>query len=98
MSPDTDIIGDHTADTNDSDVYGRFRLSPLVLTVFERETEHGTFYDAQIQRVYTEDDGETFEYTESLRGRDMRKAARLFQVAADVVEGLDVRPEVVSLD
>jgi len=73
-----------------SEVVARYKLSPLSLTVFKRETEGGTFYESNLQRVYTRDDGENFEYTSSIRPRDMRKAARLFEKAADKLEGFTV--------
>ena len=75
---------------NDSVVEGRYRISPLTLTVFKRTTENnGVFRNYQLQRTYPKDDeGEEFGYTESLRPRDLRKAARLFEKAADDIQGL----------
>lgn len=76
--------------SSESVVEGRYRISPLTLTVFKRETENGnTFRNYQLQRTYPkDDDGEEFGYTESLRPRDLRKAARLFELAADDIQGL----------
>jgi len=76
---------------NDSQVEGRYRLSPLTLTVFRRENDNGVFRNYNLQRTYPKDsDGEEqeFGYTESLRPRDLRKAARLFEYAADDVQDL----------
>lgn len=99
MSPDTDAEAEVIRQGNESNVYARFRLPPLTLTLFEVDTENGVFYDAQLQRAYTEDDGETFQYTDSIRQRDMRKAGRLFTLAADHVEGFSLqRPEATSED
>jgi len=76
-------------DGNESVVEGRYRISPLTLTVFKRETENGTFRNYQLQRTYPKDDeGSEFGYTESLRPRDLRKASRLYEMAADDIQGL----------
>lgn len=72
-----------------SEPEGRYKLSPLTLTVFKRETENGVFRNYQLQRAFTRDDGDSFEYTTSLRKQDLRKAARLFEMAADDVQGLE---------
>jgi len=73
----------------DSVVEVKYRISPLTLTVFKRETENGTFRNYNLQRTYPKDDeGEEFGYTESLRPRDLRKAGRLFELAADDIQGL----------
>lgn len=78
---------------SDSEVVGRFRASPLTLTVFKRTNDNGEFYSYQLQRTYPKDDnGENFGYTTSLRPRDLRKAARLFEAAADKVDGLEYDP------
>ena len=74
--------------SSESEVEGRYRISPLTLTVFKRETDSGVFRNFQLQRTYTTDDGDSFDYTDSLRPRDLRKAARLFELAADDVQGL----------
>lgn len=73
-----------------SEVAARYKASPLTLTVFERETDNGTFHNCQMQRVYTKDDGDSWEYTESLRPQDLRKAARLMQKAADDFDNVRV--------
>jgi len=76
---------------NESVVEGRYRISPLTLTVFRREIESGAvFRNYQLQRTYPkDDDGEEFGYTESLRPRDLRKASRLYEMAADDIQGLE---------
>lgn len=74
----------------DVEVAARYKLSPLTLTVFKRENDSGTFYEANMQRTYTRDNGENFEYTNSLRPRDLRKAARLYEKAADDLQGFMV--------
>lgn len=74
----------------DSVVAARYRISPLSLTVFKRENDSGVFYNLQLQRKYTVDDGYSFEYTEGLRPRDLRKASRLLDKAADDLQGLEV--------
>jgi hypothetical protein len=73
-----------------SEVEGKYKISPLTLTVFKRETENGNvFRNYNLQRTYPKDDeGESFGYTESLRPRDLRKASRLFELAADDIQGL----------
>jgi hypothetical protein len=74
-----------------SEVEGKYKISPLTLTVFKRETEGGNvFRNYQLQRTYPKDDeGSEFGYTESLRPRDLRKASRLFEMAADDIQGLE---------
>lgn len=74
----------------ESSVEARLRLSPLSLTVFRRDTDNGVMRNLQLQRVYTRDDGDSFEYTSSLRPRDLRKAARLLVLAADKLDGIEV--------
>lgn len=72
-------------------VEGRFKISPVSLTVFSREYEDGGKQVwANLQRVYTEDDGDSFDYTDSLRPRDWRKASKLLSKAADKVQGFTV--------
>jgi hypothetical protein len=81
--------GSKPGEEKESVVEGRYRISPLTLTVFKRETENGTFRNYNLQRTYPKDDsGDEFGYTESLRPRDLRKAARLFELAADDIQGL----------
>lgn len=76
---------------NDVSVAARFKISPVTLTVFSREYEDGgTQYWTNLQRAYTEDDGENFEYTNSLRPQDLRKASRLLEKAADQLQGFTV--------
>jgi len=82
--------GENQEKERSSEVEARYRISPLSLTVFKRETENGVFRNFNLQRAYTQDDGETFDHTESLRPRDLRKAARLLQRAADDIQGLSV--------
>jgi hypothetical protein len=77
----------------------RLRLSPLVLTVFKHETSDGAVLrHCELQRVYTPDDGESFQYTSSLRLHDLRKAAALLNVAANrlnefAIEHIDTEPQ-----
>lgn len=71
-----------------SKVKARYKISPLTLTVFQNQNG---YYQTQLQRTYTRDDGDTFEYTESLRPQDLRKAARLMEKAADDLQGLKVQ-------
>ena len=69
----------------------RYRLNPLVLTVFKRETAEGyTIRNCDLQRVYTRDDGDSFEYTHSLRPQDLRKAAALLTVAANRLDDFSI--------
>lgn len=82
---------DQDESSSDSSVAAWYKASPLSLTVFKRETDGNTFYNCQLQRSYTTDNGDSFEYTDSLRPRDLRKAARLLQKAADDFD--DVRVE-----
>jgi hypothetical protein len=100
MSDENQIFGNDSSSQNqqnqdesssDSSVVARYKASPLSLTVFKRENDGGTFYNCNLQRTYTTDDGDSWEYTDSLRPRDLRKAARLLQKAADDFE--DVRVE-----
>lgn len=72
-----------------SDVAGRYKISPLSLTIFQNDDG---YYNAQLQRTYPKDDsGEEFGYTDSLRPRDLRKAARLLEKAADDLQGFEVQ-------
>jgi len=67
-----------------SEVVGRYKISPLTLTVFKREVDGNVYHETNLQRTYPKDDtGESFGYTESMRPRDLRKAGRLFEKAAD---------------
>jgi len=75
--------------SSSGELEGRYRISPLTLSVFRRETENGVFRNFQLQRAFTRDDGESFDYTSSLRPRDLRKASRLLELAADDIEGLE---------
>jgi len=69
----------------------RLRLRPLVLTIFKRETSDGSVLRyCQLERVYTPDDGESFEYTTSLRQQDLRKAAALLNAAANHLDGFTI--------
>lgn len=73
-----------------SEPVGRYRISPLTLTVFRREVDGNTYHEVNLQRTYPKDDeGESFGYTSSMRPRDLRKAARLFERAADDLEGFE---------
>lgn len=68
----------------------RYKSSPLNLSVFRQELETGNVVrNLQLQRVYTTDDGDSFQYTNSLRPQDLRKAARLLELAADEIEGVE---------
>lgn len=96
-----DVLFDGSAESGENQekqktesmVQDRYKISPLTLTVFKRDTESGVFRSFQLQRVYPKDDeGDDFGYTDSLRTRDLRKAARLFELAADEVQGLGVKP------
>jgi hypothetical protein len=100
MSTDTLFDGEEQEDSvpkptdeskSDVEVAARYKLSPITLTVFKRENDSGTFYEANIQRAYTRDNGESFEYTGSLRPRDLRKASRLYEKAADDLQGFEVQ-------
>ena len=72
-----------------SEVVARYKLSPLTLTVFENQNG---FYNLQLQRTYPkDDDGNDFGYTNSIRPRDLRKAARLMEKAADDLQELEVK-------
>ena len=84
--------------TDNSEFAGRYRISPLTLAVFKRTNDSGEFYNFQLQRTYVNDpekenpgDGD-FDYTDSMRPRDLRKAARLFQKAADDIQELEFSP------
>jgi len=70
-------------DDSSSELVGRYKASPVSLSIFKRETDNGTFHQAVPQRVYTEDDGDSFDYTKTFRPRDLRKLARLAEKAAD---------------
>lgn len=87
---------DNSLNKESTVVEGRYRISPLTLTVFKKRTEAGNvFRNYQLQRTYPKDEnGDSFGYTESLRPRDLRKAARLFELAADDIQ--DLRKEDVS--
>ena len=78
---------------SNSEVEARIKISPLTLTIFKRQTENGTFRNMQLQRAYTKDDGENFDYTNQLRPRDLRKASRLLEKAADQLQGLKTETE-----
>jgi len=81
----------------DVEVAARFKISPVTLTVFSREYEDGgTQYWTNLQRAYTEDDGDNFEYTNSLRPQDLRKASRLLEKAADQLQGFTVDTDTQS--
>jgi len=75
-----------------SSVEGRYRISPLTLTVFKETTADGAvFRNYQLQRTYpkdTDSEEQEYGYTDSLRPRDLRKASRLLEMAADDVQGL----------
>lgn len=74
-----------------SEVAARYKISPLSLTIFQNDDG---YYNAQLQRTYPKDDsGEEFGYTDSLRPRDLRKAARLLQKAADDLEGFEIQSD-----
>jgi len=90
VSAESDVKSENEKQSSESVVEGRYRISPLTLTVFRRETGNGSvFRNFQLQRTYSKDDeGSEFGYTESLRPRDLRKAARLLELAADDVQGL----------
>lgn len=76
---------------SDVEVAARFKISPVTLTVFKRKYEDGNFqYWTNLQRAYTKNDGDSFQYTESLRPRDLRKASRLLEKAADKLQGFTV--------
>jgi hypothetical protein len=83
---------DQDESSSDSSVAARYKASPLSLTVFKRENDGNTFYNCNLQRTYTTDDGDSWEYTDSLRPRDLRKAARLLVKAADDFD--DVRVDI----
>lgn len=69
----------------------RYRLSPLVLTIFKHETNNGRIIrHCDLQRIYTPDDGESFDYTHSLRPRDLRKAAELLTTAANRLDDFTI--------
>lgn len=70
-----------------SDVIARVKASPLSVTIFENENGYRNF---ELQRTYTQDDGDSFQYTNSLRPQDLRKAARLLEEAADLQEDISV--------
>jgi hypothetical protein len=71
-----------------SRVVGRYKISPLTLTVFRREVDGTVYHEANLQRTYPKDDeGSEFGYTSSMRPRDLRKAGRLFEKAADDLQG-----------
>jgi len=75
--------GGQTQSDSDSEVAARYKANPLTLTVFKRDVDGNTFHNCQIQRAYTTDDGDSYDYTDSLRPQDLRKAARLLREAAD---------------
>ncbi len=73
---------------SESEVVGRYKISPLTLTVFEREVDGTVYHEVNLQRTYPKDDeASEFGYTESMRPRDLRKAGRLFEKAADDLQG-----------
>jgi len=75
---------------NDSEVAGRYKLSPVYLTVFKRENDHGTFFEFNLQRAYPKDEqANEFGYTNNMRPQDLRKASRLLERAADDIQGLE---------
>ena len=75
-----------TSKNKDRSPEARIKMSPLSLSIFKNETENGTFRSIKLQRTYTEDDGQNFKHTDSLRPRDLRKASRLFEKCADELE------------
>lgn len=89
---DQDTENQNSSNSN-SVVEARYKISPLSLTVFKRKTGNGNiFRNYNLQRTYPEDEeGSSFGHTESLRPRDLRKAARLLQKAADDVQGLQTQ-------
>jgi hypothetical protein len=75
---------------SESEVVGRYKISPLKLTVFKREVDGNVYHETNLQRTYPKDDeGEEFGYTGSMRPRDLRKAGRLFEKAADDLQGFE---------
>ena len=59
----------------------QFRAGALSVAVFKREHEKDTFYSATPSRAYTQDDGQTWEYTDSFNRDDLPVVAALLNQA-----------------
>lgn len=59
----------------------QFRAGALSVSVFEREHDGKTFYNATASRAYTKDDGKTWEYSDSFDRDDLPLVAALLNQA-----------------
>ena len=59
----------------------QFRAGALSVSVWPREHQGKTFYNATAQRAYTKDDGKTFEYSDSFDRDDLPCVAALLNQA-----------------
>src|SRR4051812_10765995 len=58
-----------------------FRAGALSVSVWAREHEGKTFYTANAQRAYTEDDGKNWKYSGSFDRDDLATVAALLNMA-----------------
>jgi hypothetical protein len=58
-----------------------FRAGALSVSVWAREHEGKTFYTANAQRAYTEDDGKSWKYSGSFDRDDLATVAALLNMA-----------------
>jgi hypothetical protein len=76
---------------DDFELEARYRDSPITLTVFKRESDGYVNRNFNLQRTYPKDEeGNDFGHTNSLRGRDLLKAAGLLRRAyRDLNQGVE---------
>ena len=59
----------------------RIRSGALSVSIWEHDGKNGTFYTANAQRAYTDDDGATWKHTDSFSRDDLPAVALLMQSA-----------------
>ena len=59
----------------------KIRSGALTVSIWAHDSKNGTFYSANAQRAYTDDDGKTWKHTDSFSRDDLPSVALLMQSA-----------------
>jgi len=69
------------AKNTDNKPVHRIRSGAISVAIWKHESKNGPFYSANVQRAYTQDDGKTWEHTDSFGRDEVLTAAKLLDLA-----------------
>lgn len=69
------------AKSNDNAPAQKFRSGALSVSIWRKESKRGDFYTVTAQRAFTQDEGKTWEYSDSFSRDDLNNLGALLMTA-----------------